>query len=123
MEGPASWKHASEEPIMGGRVLLTTTQQRQPPTPCAEALTLEEEEGQYSPSELWETRHYYWEVPSGTHQKSRNRIAGASPGSACTDHKTAARAERLRAHPCALCCLLREGRKPLVFISLAHMGF
>lgn len=41
-------------------------------------LSHEKEEGRNAPSELWELRHNYSEGPSGTHQKSTNKITDTS---------------------------------------------
>lgn len=101
---------------------------------------LEQEEGKNGPSELWEPRLTYSEVPWGTHQKSRNRITDTPFHQAVCALAAETRRQRGRFIIMPLwavawagtgrvdarmrfCFFKRDGKKALILISLSHMGF
>lgn len=100
-------------------------------------LSHEKEKGRNAPSELWELRHNYSEGPSGTHQKSKNKITDTSFHQALLAQtaETAARPLDHHHHPelqpelkdagltpeFAL-CFQSDAKTPLILISLPHMG-
>ena len=75
MKRQASGKHALEEPRMGQRPANRLSWRG---SLLMLWLSHEKEAGRSAPSELWEPGRSYSEAPSGTHQKSKNRIDDTS---------------------------------------------